>query len=114
MAKAKSNPQILLLLSPRYFSLLQHLFREMMGLDRYDPLYLDSVNASRQLEGLGETALQLVLQGSMVLLVWQQTPSGECLKEIFPRDPATFAGECLTQFGIKRTQQTQVKLIAAT
>ena len=85
-----------------------------MGLDRYDPLYLDSVNASRQLEGLGETALQLVLQGSMVLLVWQQTPSGECLKEIFPRDPATFAGECLTQFGIKRTQQTQVKLIAAT
>ncbi len=76
-----------------------------MGLDRYDSQYLDSVNASRQLEGLGETALQLVLQGSMVLLVWQQTPSGECLKEIFPRDPATFAGECFN-FGIRSSKNS--------
>ncbi len=49
-------------------SLFSHLVREIKGEVDYDQSYLDSVKEAREMEGLGETVLQLTLQ---IVLLFQ-------------------------------------------
>ncbi len=54
----------------RYLSLASHLLKEIRGEVNYDCWYLDRVMEAKEMEGLGETVLQLTLQIVLLFQVW--------------------------------------------
>ena len=60
---------ILLQMLIRYIQLVSHLKSEIDGNARYDPSFLRRADEARQEEGLGESVMQMTLQGALVFTV---------------------------------------------